>query len=351
MTSNYKILDRKEISRDDWDNLVLQCDSAWLWHTWDAIEAVGTWRGHEEKSIGIKDASTNRLVALFPLVLTDSGSKFGIELKKLFSLGGAAISPNLGTKSVTSIYDLLKEFTHNVLLDTGAYRFDVQFSPLAPDNLRSRINPAYKLNMEETSKLTWMTNLSPSVEEIRKSYSQSARRKLKKSSCLDISIREASTPKDLDLYYGLHTETYKRSDMLPHPFEYFQIIFDRFIPKGLARIVFAEERGKVIAAQNSAIYKNGAYYWTGAANEAGLSGGSNWILFDNQIAFAKTKGCQLYETGWAYLNTDVPKDRGLSQFKGSFGCELYPLWEGTLRNSSRKFRMLKAAHEVFVAAR
>ena len=351
MTSNYKILDRNEIDRNEWDNLVAQCDAAWLWHTWDAVDALGTWRGHEERNIGIKDASTNKLVALLPLVLKDSGSKFGIQLKKLSSLGGAAIAPNLGANSLMAIYELLKEFMHDALHDTGAYRFDVQFSPLAPENLCSRINPAYKLNMEETSKLTWMTDLSPGIEEIRKSYSQSARRKLKKSSCLDISIREASTPKDLDLYYGLHTETYKRSDMLPHPFEYFQIIFDRFIPKGLARIVFAEEKGRVIAAQNSAIYKKCAYYWTGAASESGLDFGSNWMLFDNQITFAKTQGCHIYETGWAFLNTDDPKERGLSQFKSSFGCKLHPLWEGTLRNSSRKFRLLKAAREILAATR
>jgi lipid II:glycine glycyltransferase (peptidoglycan interpeptide bridge formation enzyme) len=173
---------------------------------------------------------------------------------------------------------------------------------------------------------------------------------LRKASQFDIRLREAAGPKDIDIYYRLHLETYSRTAAKPHPLEYFQAIFEKFQPRGLARILFAERRGDVVAAQNTGRYKAGAVYWTGASISE-KEGGENRLLFDAQIMAARDDGCARYETGQAFVNSTDAKELGLSRFKRSFGAEMHPFYRGVLHSKRRSFRLLWGLREMMQTVR
>ena len=131
-------------------------------------------------------------------------------------------------------------------------------------------------------------------------------------------MREAAGTKDLDIYYKLHLETYHRTGARPHPFDYFQAIFEKFQPAGLARILFAERQGKVVAAQNTGLYKAGAFYWTGASISE-KEGGENRLLLDAQIMAARAGADGRRDWTFERVMQTFPRLAELAHYLGSLG--------------------------------
>jgi hypothetical protein len=106
-------------------------------------------------------------------------------------------------------------------------------------------------------------------------------------------------------------------------------------------VLFLERDGKLLAAQNTGRWKGGANYWSGASrNDRG--GGDNRLLFDAQITDCRANGYTLYDTGQAYPFTMNEKEKGLSDFKASFGAELKSLPCGRRIARGRRARLLSA---------
>jgi lipid II:glycine glycyltransferase (peptidoglycan interpeptide bridge formation enzyme) len=252
-----------------------------------------------------------------------------------------------------SVLSALKDHLRHLLAKENAIVAEAQIAPLTPSLVHSRnskVNPLIVLDFDNTQAETWMVDLSSAPDEIRRKYSELTRRELRKAARSDITLREASGTRDLEAYYRLHLETYSRTGATPHPIEYFQAIFERFQPSGLSRILFAERDGRIVAAQNTGRYKTGAIYWTGASVSE-KAGGENRLLFDAQIMAARADGFAFYETGQAFVNSKDSKESGLSNFKRSFGAELYPYYQGILHSSRLVFRGLWSLRHLMRAVR
>ena len=100
--------------------------------------------------------------------------------------------------------------------------------------------------------------------------------------------------------------------------------------KKLAHILLAEWEGKIVAAENFGVYKRRAIYWTGAASDMGLSVEANSLLQWTAIQWMVDNGFEFYETGEAFPAARTGKDKGLNDFKKSFGGSLYPFYKGRL---------------------
>ena len=64
-----------------------------------------------------------------------------------------------------------------------------------------------------------------------------------------------SPPEDLETYLELDLATCARTGARPHPPRVLQGHLAPFIPQRLARILFAQRDGSVIAARNFSVYK------------------------------------------------------------------------------------------------
>jgi len=345
MTAPFDIRPRAGIDRDQWDAFAEASDEAWLWHRADLIDAMTTWPANRlDLSFGIVD-QRGALCAIVPLYLAFHRAARVIPHRYIHGLGGPACAKGLATGLRQKLLDRVHEQIVSLMASHDAERAELRISALTPamrGPKAPRVNPLVLAGFENTQGETWTIDLGPSAEAIRARYFDGTRYELRRAAKTPYSLREASGNRDLEIYYGLHLQTYARTGAVPHPINYFRIIFERFIPRGLCRILFFERGGEAVAAQNTAIYKGGAYYWTGAS-ATGKSGGENRVLADDQIMHARARGCTIYETGEAFVNSGDAKRHGLSNYKRSFGAELTPYYGGRLLAPQWKFRLLRAA--------
>lgn len=301
--------------------------------------ALTTW-GTTDLSFAIRDENAkDAIVAIFPLKLHHSTVYKRIPWNLLTSIGGPAIKNDLGAKHRRKIINLLQEHIVNLSEKHEVVQVDVMLTPLAPayngENC-PRVNPLISLGYENTLTQTWMIDLQKNIDEIWDNMETRARTAIRKAEKNEVTVRLADKAGDLDIYYALHTETYTRTGVTPHPKAYFEAIWRDFIPQGYACIFFAEHGGEVISAENFGVYKHGAIYWTGAGNQRALELEANSLIQWTAMQWMVEQGLHWYETGEAFPNTSDKKLKGLSDFKRGFGGELFPIYRGRIETGQKQ---------------
>jgi hypothetical protein len=335
------VVPRSDIGQEAWDEFVNNSSECWMWHLYHLQEALSTWKNYTDCSFAIRNKK--EILGILPLQMVSEKKISGtIQINSFSSLGWWATKPGIEIATFKRLSDFFNETLNKHISDYKISDIRMQLSPLSPflhTGESIKINPLLKCGFEDASGITRLIDLNKPIDDIRKSYRDTARWIVSKNSKENCEIVEASTPKDLDTYFQLHMETYKRTGVEPHTFEYFKCIFEKFIPRGLSRILFFQNNGKTVAAQNTALYKKGAYYWTGASSTE-KNGNENYILMDNQIENAKNSGASFYELGEAFINPKDPKLEGLNRFKRSFGGDLYPFYKGK-KYYSKQYKILR----------
>jgi hypothetical protein len=322
---------RADINRDLWDAFVDVSDEAWLYHRFDLQDTIATWPGKIDTSFAITDSGAEgNILALMPLHrLEDPDGK----VFSLNSLGGPAFANNLGKNQKRKVMNHLQNHILSLASKYDVQFIDVALSPMAPayrGERCPRVNPLLHLGYENTLTQSYVIDLRLSEEEIWEkihSYCRTHIRKAEKEGC---AVREASTFSDIETYYDIHCETYHRTGVPPHPFEYFKAIWENCTTKGFSRIFLAENNGRIVAADNEAVYKNAMSGWTAAGRIEASKIGANNLLHWHAIRWARQNGCEWYESGEGFPNFKEGKEKGLSDFKKSFGGELYPFYRGRI---------------------
>jgi hypothetical protein len=350
MKSPFKIIPRIEVGKEDWDSFVDSSDEAWLKHIYDFQNALSTWPGRTDISFAVNDYNSAKdIIAVVPLYLLEGKKYKFLHYNIIDSTGGPACLNALSEKHKKRVL----EYIYRILIEYAdrykAREINISLSPMAPmyrGDRCPRVNPLLKMGFENALTQTWIINIGLGKDIIWDKMEGRARTAIRKSEKFDIKIRLANELGDLDKYYQLHRETYLRNNIKPHPKAYFESVFKNFLSKGFSRIFFAEYEGKIIAAENFGIYKNAAFYWTGAASELGLNLEGNSLIQWKAIQLMIDEGLEWYETGEAFPNIKGGKLKGLNDFKKSFGGELYPYYRGRLDTRSKKYIFLDVLKEI-----
>jgi hypothetical protein len=61
-----------------------------------------------------------------------------------------------------------------------------------------------------------------------------------KATRLGVKVREAQTERELQVWYGLYLQTMRRLVVVPKPYRFFQLAWQRLRPRGLLRLLLAE---------------------------------------------------------------------------------------------------------------
>jgi hypothetical protein len=319
----FKIADRASIGRERWDAFVGESDEAWLWHRYDLQDALACWRNYTEISLGILEAdSKGNLLGIIPLHLITGHS--------IQSVGGPAFSNNIARREKSKLFKFVRD---HLLVEAAKYNVSeinlllAAMTPAYSGGRCPRVNPLIELGCENTLTQTWIIDLKPGKETVWKGMEGRARTAVRKAMKNDVRVREAGYD-DLDIYYALHCETYERTGVPPHPKNYFEEIWNKFLLNRLAVIYLAEYKSEVIAAENFGIFKKRAIYWTGAASRKGLELEANSLIQWTAIQWLLVNGFEYYEVGEAFPAAETGKAKGLNDFKKSFGGELYPFYKG-----------------------
>lgn len=340
MNAPFRIKPRRDLGCKDWDDLVDASDEAWLWHRYDLQDALETWPGSTDESFALM-APDGEHLAVVPLRRNTRRVGGLLPMHILESLGGVAVRNGIGEKRRRAVVmaardQLIARIRNGICLEAR-----VSLPAMAPA-LRGagspRVNPLLEMGCSNTLTQTWVVDLRGGQETVWKQMEGRARTAVRKAEKAGVTVREAHRD-DLDIYYLLHQETYRRTGVRPHPKDYFRVIWDGFLPKGLARVWIAELDGEPVAAENFGIYKQAAIYWTGAANAKGLDVEANSLLQWTAMRWMLNNGIEWYETGEAFPQFDSGKLKGVSDFKKSFGGRIYPYYKGRL-NTGRIFERL-----------
>jgi hypothetical protein len=336
MSDSFRIIQRKELRRDAWDALADAWDEAWLWHRYDLQEALECWPGSTDESFALADAEGGQVLALVPLRRITRRLARVLPLQVLESLGGVATRNGLGERRRRELLKAAAALLKKKSRDGICVETRVSLPAMAPawrgENC-PRVNPLLEMGCENALTQTWVVDLRGGTEAVWDRMQGRARTAIRKAERAAVTVREATTA-DLHIYYRLHQETYRRTGAIPHAKDYFAMIWERFLAHGLARIWVAELDGEPIAAENFGVFKNAAIYWTGAANFKSLGVEANSLLQWTAMQWMIRNGVEWYETGEAFPQFDKGKNKGLSDFKKSFGGSLYPYYKGRLHSGA-----------------
>ena len=264
MNAPFRFTTRRDLGRKEWDALADASDDAWLWHRYDFQDALETWPGSTDESFAVMASDEVEPSVLVPLrrITKRVAGLLPVYIVELF--GGCAVRNGLGEKRRRAVLmaardQLFARVQCGICLDVR-----IMLPAMAPA-LRGangpRVNPLLDMGCDNTMTQTWVVDLSGGQENVWNQMERRARKCVRKAEKSGVVVREAHQG-DLDVYYRLHQETYRRTGARPHPKDYFRIIWDKFLSVGLARVWVAELAGEPVALKNFAIYKQAAVSWT-----------------------------------------------------------------------------------------
>lgn len=336
-------IEYSQIDTSVWDEFVLKNDFGWYYHTSSYINSL-SWLGINE-SFAIADKGD--ILAIFTIYRQTSHKKKLLGFVKkarsnLQSLGGFVIKNGLTEKQKNKVYDFFKQVIDDMVKQYGVKKFWTTTATLAPAVLpEAKINGVNPLMfwgfLPEYTFVKTIDLRNIGVEDIFKQCNETTRQEIRKiSDDTSYSIREAQpTSEDVETFYNLHLETYKRTGAAPFPKSYFEELFFNAMPKGFAKILFLLKDGEVISSDIILIYKNCGKYLANASKDSSTIKGNRYLLY-KQILAAKQAGCNYFEVGGVFPYERAGKLKGLTVFKNSFGGFYYPVFEGTYVKQSDK---------------
>jgi hypothetical protein len=326
---------------EGWDKVVYNSDDAWLYHLYNGLQVNGEVWNLESKSFLLEHEG--KIIGIFPLQLNKNES-----ILKSINLGngGPALIKGLDLVLRAKALKAMFEHAEEIALKCNVSEVEVRLPPLSESALNSRwgVNPLVNYFYSDISTHTWIIDLKKSKEEIYDNLSTNAKREIKEAVNKGYKIREINSRDEMDIYYAIHCQTYKRTGAIPHPKEYFLGIYDYFVLANLAKIWIAVDKNNTpVALFNAATFKKKAVYWTGCCKNEDLKRGVYYLLFWQAIGYAKDNGFEWFECGEAFPNLKEGKLKGLTLFKSKFGGELHRYFKGrlVLTYESEKKKLLK----------
>lgn len=162
---------------------------------------------------------------------------------------------------------------------------------------------------------TTAVDLTPSLEEIRKNYTSSNKRNIKKANREGVTIYISNYQDDIEIFMDLYYETMDRNNALSY-YYFDKSFFYRQMEETLlskSYLLFAKYDEKIIAGVILLIGKEYAHYHLGASKTDYLFLRPNNLLYDAMVEFSKSLGLKTLHLGGGYQEND-----NLFKFKTSF---------------------------------
>ena len=136
------------------------------------------------------------------------------------------------------------------------------------------------------------------------------------------------TAADLPAFYAMYAETGVRDGFLVRPYDYYHVIWARFLADGLGHVLLAEVEGASVAGLFLFRYGPTAWYFHGASTAQSRDLMPNHALQWAAMRWAKAAGCTRYDW-WGAPDVLDESDPmwGVYRFKQGFGGEFTP-WIG-----------------------
>jgi hypothetical protein len=304
-----------------WDAFVQASPDGWVWGLagWQRlIERVPEW---DLKPLSFELWENGERVALMPMHLTRDGTAGSSG----WGWVGPMLCPGLDPTQRKGVLRRVMTQAEHLAREAGAHRVVVGTMPITTRNLAdtSGVNPFFELGYRDVSTNSCVIDLNKDEDSLYSGASEFARRRIRKARKLGWTATPISWGEAVDRYYAIHTETYTRTGVSPHPRAYFAGIAQEMAPAGHAKLWAARKGdGEPRAFLNLGRFGTASYYHTGCSQSEALSDGANYLLLWEAILGEKRAGGQVFDIGEVFFDVTDGKQVGLTQFKSKFGGSL-----------------------------
>lgn len=192
--------------------------------------------------------------------------------------------------------------------------------------------------------LTYLLELAERPEGLRFGSSRNHARirwAVNKAARQGVRVRPAETEGELRSWYQLYLDTMRWHAVPPRPYRFFRVCWDRLRPRGLFRLLLAEQgeagRSRLLAGSILLMFGQTVYYAFNGRRRGELSLRPNDAIQWRAIHDACRDGFRRYDFGAV-----VEDDHGLAEFKAKWGAGprwvhryAYPVARGAERGASR----------------
>lgn len=333
-------LSKDEIGDDEWDMLVHDSPEGWLYQT-------SSWINHAVRlgarfvGFGMR-SEKGELLGIFPLYRQDLNVRNVFSIRRLYTgLSGPVLKPSLTEKARKKVWlDMFRNVDFIAQRD-GIDLLQVKLTTMAPaylPPLRPLINPLFLAGLtsplhvgleESVQPLTRIIHLGKSEDQILAEMDGDCRAAVRQAERNMLVFKEGTNLSDVRAYSELHSASWTRTGLSPHPSSYFDDMWNTLSPINAVKFFFVEKDGERIAAIILHLYKKSVFYWGGCSKEGTLSWRPNNFILWQAIRWAKTNGYEYFEIGQFYpAPFGNEKEYNVGKFKVQFGKDEFVPYEG-----------------------
>lgn len=338
---------------EEWDEICLDSDDAWFWHSsmWIEHTLIPDYKPElNTQSLCFMVKRNNKTVAIVPLFLEE----YTLENKKYneFTMKGEYIpSPalvnGLSKKERKNILDFIFRHIDELAIKQNVSRSKIRIPPLAPASLQkcvSTFNFLMRYGYIDSSLNTQIIDLNKSLEMLRLDFTHghdSAVDKAAKHLKLFVFSKDNITWNVFNQHVQMHHKVTERlsgnrKKSSVRPLRSYEMWYE-MICKGYGVLLCAEmitKPGYFIGGSYLHLYKKDAAYSCSRNDpdfERDIPIGQ--FIQWNAIKWLKENDFNFYETGLQQFgplpyNLASNKEINIGRFKKGFGGETYPLFSG-----------------------
>ncbi|MDH7556574.1 MAG: GNAT family N-acetyltransferase [Candidatus Methanosuratincola sp.] len=233
----------------------------------------------------------------------------------LESVYGGPIAPPDNSMVLTALLRGVEE------IERGAIYYMVttpRYDPQMLAEMGYKYVPIYTsiLSLQRTEEALWMGMDGKTRNMVRKA--------MKKG----VSIVEGNAA-DVGTYYAMLAETLGRSGKHPLPQTYYERVVAQLGPKGMAKMLVAKYKDKIVAGAIFLCFKDTVYYWSGASFREYRDVAPNDLIQWEIIKWANANGYRYYDL----LRIEPDRLPGIAVFKMGFGGNTVTLYSAVKRTA------------------
>ncbi|MFO8009304.1 MAG: GNAT family N-acetyltransferase [Dehalococcoidia bacterium] len=143
---------------------------------------------------------------------------------------------------------------------------------------------------------TYLTDLNGGIDTLWKMIGEVNRSNVRKAEKNGVTLKMAENAEDLSGFYGLYLETMKKLGSPPHPYEFFQNLWELFYP-AYVTIPMAMYEGKCIASGVFLLHTHKILYWFGVSTRQHLKLRPNNFLVWQMLRWGSINGYREFDFG------------------------------------------------------
>lgn len=296
--------------KEAWDSFVDQSNDGLLFHKWDSLKIMEKHTNCKLLPYGIYNG--DELICIFPLFFRKSRG-----IKTIFSPPPGTGVTRLGFV-MNKEFDTLKQSKKESYLNVVVKDFDEEIKKMSPNYVSiSLVQNFLDVRQFEWNgynvhaNFTYITDLSPSLDEIWNSFTKNLRNQIKQIDGSNLKLLESD---DISSFYDSEKKRYEdkglNSPMINK--NYLKDLFDAY-PEHLKLIYLCNGKDHIITTQVNYEYKDRFVQWMGGARPQENTHYNEYMTWEF-IKEAKSAGYKKLDWGGG--------DGAISQFKSKFNPSL-----------------------------